>query len=276
MTDSKNLSDQIDDWTEVLFINNSELYLPVLESMKEIAEPEVESLCKLFEKFHIKNGSRILDFSCGIGRHSVNLAKKGFQVVGCDPSPLFIYKATSYAKQELQQDMIQNIKFYNTRIKEFRDILLHNEPGFDVIIIMDTSIGYLSEENDIDVFKDLFDLAEKGCILLLQTENRDWRIMNTPNCSIDDFGQVLINEVWNLDQSTSIAKSRSKFYRKDGDGRYCLRLELETQLRLYALHELRNILQSSGWNFLRAYGDLRTSTDITFDSPNLITISQKK
>src|SRR6476619_2880347 len=140
---------------------------------------------------------------------------------------------------------------------------------------MFTSIGYLNEENDFNIFKDLLYLANRGCIFLIQTENRDWRIMNTPNSSIQDLDQVLVNEIWQLDQYTSIAKSQSKYFQRDPKGCYRLKLELESNIRLYSLHELRNILQESGWNFLTAYGDLLTLADITFASPQLITVCQK-
>ena len=184
-------------------------------------------ISRVFEEYKVEKESRVLDFSCGIGRHSINLAKKDFQMVGYDPSPLFIEKAKLLADQELREEK-QKIRFYNGTIRDFTEILSSssNENNFKAITIMFNSIGYLSEDQDIRILKQLLSLADKGCILIMQTENRDWRIMNTPNNSIFEFDKVLINEVWKLNQYTSIAHGISKFYPRDSQNN-CLNLRLD-------------------------------------------------
>jgi 2-polyprenyl-3-methyl-5-hydroxy-6-metoxy-1,4-benzoquinol methylase len=76
------------------------LYLPFLEQGKEKAVREVEGLCKIFDKYNILKDSKILDLSCGIGRHSIPLAKRGYKVVGYDISSLYLQKAREWAKSE--------------------------------------------------------------------------------------------------------------------------------------------------------------------------------
>jgi 2-polyprenyl-3-methyl-5-hydroxy-6-metoxy-1,4-benzoquinol methylase len=44
--------------------------------------------------------SKILDLSCGIGRHSIPLAKKGYKILGYDISSLYLQKAREWAKRE--------------------------------------------------------------------------------------------------------------------------------------------------------------------------------
>src|SRR5713101_3182775 len=72
------------DWTQLLFVNHPEVFLPWMESMKERAPAEIGGLRKIFEKFAIHEGARVLDLASGIGRMSINLAKARFNVVGVD------------------------------------------------------------------------------------------------------------------------------------------------------------------------------------------------
>ena len=53
-------------------------------------EKEATALERIFDEFDVPRASKILDLSCGIGRDAINLSKKGYQVVGYDPSPLYI------------------------------------------------------------------------------------------------------------------------------------------------------------------------------------------
>jgi 2-polyprenyl-3-methyl-5-hydroxy-6-metoxy-1,4-benzoquinol methylase len=218
----------------------------------------------------------LLDFSCGIGRHSIALALRGYEVVGYDPSQLFIDTAKLHKSKEiLKRD--RRIRFYNGDINNFKKIMtLNHESNFKVIIIMFTSIGYASEVEDYKIFEQLYSLASPGCLLIIQTENRDWRIMNTPNHSIYEFEEILINEVWKFDQNTSVATSRSKYFLKDSQkNSFQLHLELQVRIRLYSLHELLGLLYSAGWKHLKTYGDLVRLDDVTLTSQNLIIVCRK-
>ena len=89
-------------WEYILFFENPGLYLPVLEGAKKRAIGEVSGISKILQKYKIPSNAKILDFSCGIGRHSVNLALRGYEVVGYDPSPLYIEKAKIFAEIKYQ------------------------------------------------------------------------------------------------------------------------------------------------------------------------------
>ena len=49
---------------------------------------------------HLTGGERILDLACGFGRHTLELARRGFQVVGVDITPDYIAFAREQAKRE--------------------------------------------------------------------------------------------------------------------------------------------------------------------------------
>ena len=77
-------------WTNLLFVKHPELFLPWMESMKQRAPAEVGGLRRIFEKFGIREGARVLDLASGIGRISINLAKAGFDVTAVDISPFYL------------------------------------------------------------------------------------------------------------------------------------------------------------------------------------------
>ena len=45
-------------------------------------------------------GSRILDLCCGPGRHSLELARRGYKVTGVDRTTLYLEEANARAKKE--------------------------------------------------------------------------------------------------------------------------------------------------------------------------------
>jgi SAM-dependent methyltransferase len=56
---------------------------------------------KLIVHLHPKRGDRILDVACGKGRHSIFLAKKGFDVTGIDLSEYSIEEALKFEAENL-------------------------------------------------------------------------------------------------------------------------------------------------------------------------------
>jgi SAM-dependent methyltransferase len=261
-------------WPYLLFIKYAHLYLPEMLRMEEKAEPEVLGICKILDEFKIEKGTRILDFACGIGRHSIRLSKIGYEVVGYDPSYFFLEKARE--KVRLEPSNIK-IKFYEGNPYHVYKILSRkNEADFRAIIIMFNSIGYSTIKEDLKIFKNLLNLSSKnGTILITQTENRDWRIKNFEPCIISDYGTIQLHEQWTFNLEDSISEGILRFYRKKNLILHPL-LELPIRLRLYSLHELKGILYQSGWNFLKSYGNISTLEQASTDSTGIVTVSTNK
>src|SRR5436853_1073362 len=57
---------------------------------------EVEGVAKIL---HLRPGSRVLDLACGAGRHSIELAKRGLEVVGYDLSEPLLKAARAAARK---------------------------------------------------------------------------------------------------------------------------------------------------------------------------------
>lgn len=75
-----------DNWYESFFAGiNCELWEKA--ATEEWTEAEVAFL---IDVFHLPAGSRLLDLPCGTGRHSIELAKKGFRLTSVDISEEFL------------------------------------------------------------------------------------------------------------------------------------------------------------------------------------------
>src|SRR5687767_3094401 len=53
----------------------------------------------LLEVFNLPPGSRVLDVGCGVGRHSIELARRGYKVTGIDFSAAMLAEAAKAAKE---------------------------------------------------------------------------------------------------------------------------------------------------------------------------------
>ena len=56
---------------------------------------------KSFPFVGIEPGAHILDLCCGVGRHSLELVRRGFHVTGVDRTQLYLDRASRQAEAEV-------------------------------------------------------------------------------------------------------------------------------------------------------------------------------
>jgi len=207
-------------------------------------------LSESFEEFNVPKHVRILDVSCGIGRHSIPLAERGYDVLGLDLSPLFIAKANAISKA---RKVSSRAKF---RVADAREIasVLHREDFFNVILNLWSSHGYYGEEEDVRMFSALKNRATRNGLLVDDTVNRDYLATNPQAKTVDTVGDLELHERRKFDPETSWNESNWSFYMRSGRD---LKLEAKLKIhhRVYSLHELRALLASAGWRYVKSYGD---------------------
>ena len=59
--------------------------------MREDTKRQVDFL---IDKLELKGNERILDLACGFGRHSLEFARRGYEVTGVDITPAYIRYGT--------------------------------------------------------------------------------------------------------------------------------------------------------------------------------------
>ena len=155
------------DWPKQLFVKHGNLFLKLLQNRAGSTKLEVDGLVRIFEEFKVPKHSRILDVSCGIGRHSIPLAEKGYNVLGLDLSPLFIARAKRIAKA---RGFTSRAEF---RVADVRDIenVLHEDERFNVILSLWSSHGYYGRDEDTRMFTALRNRAVRNGLLIDDTVN---------------------------------------------------------------------------------------------------------
>lgn len=263
-------------WPDVLFVENAELFLPLLERENLDVEKEIQGVCSILRDFNINPNSNILDLACGIGRHSISLASRGYNVVGVDKSPCYL----SIANQKLKQNpsLISKLKFVRSDVIHIlRNTTMKKLSKFDVIISMCQSIGYYGPLYDEKVFSNLTQISSNNCTLIVEVENRDWRVSNFDRFIIYDFERSQIQEQWILDLETSTAQSHVMFYEKVTDTRVLKHIKsVDIRIRLYSLHELKELLERSGWIYLTSYGNIKTLEPLSVNSEFIVAIFKKR
>ena len=261
------------DWTQLLFVKHPEVFLPWMESMRERTPAEIGGLRKIFEKFAIHEGARVLDLASGIGRMSINLAKARFEVVGVDISPFYVEYAQKWAKREQVAD---RIRFYNFDMRDAaRQLRKKMEERFDVVINMGTSMGYYGEKEDVRTLKSLHGVTSPGALLVIDTVNRDYLVKNFQEKGISELDGIEWHETRRLNLENSFMENNWRFYRKTHASLRLL-LEVPVSHRVYSLHELKQVTSSAGWKYLGSYGSTERLTPVTTGSFHMTLVGQKK
>lgn len=187
-------------------------------------------------------GRRLLDASCGYGRHSIPLAGDGWRVVGFDQSEKLLSLAVENA----------NVLVTEHRPKWVRGDLrtaVFSE-SFDAAISMFTSIGYCARESDnVAILESIHDSLAPGGVFVLDLANRDFLTqypLALRNWWRRDKDFIL--EETKFDIATSVATTKNVLIRGDS------MKESAFRVRLYSFHEIACYMNETGFEVQRVYG----------------------
>jgi cyclopropane fatty-acyl-phospholipid synthase-like methyltransferase len=141
----------------------------VPQTQVQRTKEEVEGVIRLL---NLQLGSPVLDCPCGIGRHSVELVRRGCLVHGVDINP----EQLSEALKEMDNFPRGSLRFHHDTMLSLESV---RSTSFDAIINMFFSFGFYDtdEENRI-VAKNFFDLLRPDGKFLMHTDVNMARIRN--------------------------------------------------------------------------------------------------
>lgn len=237
-------------WTEELFVNYPELFVKALEERVSFAGDEVDVFLKYLGEEGFKP-RRILDLNCGIGRHSIELGKRGMNVLGTDLSAYYIQIAEKRAKRER---VTGKVRFKVADMRRIGAVLAGEK--FDGVINLFTSFGFYDDETNADILRQCCDLVRSAGFFALEIMNRDWIVKNFQQCGFSRYENLIVLEDRAFDAKTSrVATTWTYLVQKD-DKNFSLEKQVAIDTRLWSLHELIDIFEKTGWRFKAVYPGL--------------------
>lgn len=217
-----------------------EIFAPLMFTQErwEVVPGEVDQILGLL---NLPAGAAVLDMACGPGRHSLELARRGYQVTGIDRTKAFIIEARRRAEAE---DL--PVTFIEGDMRSYKSV-----ESFDAALNMYTAFGYFSDQTENAAALSnlaralkpggrlLIDLAGKEIIARI-FQARDWT-------EIDD---VLLLQERTIKQNWSYLEDR---WIKLEEGR---RTEFHLGHYLYSAAELTSMLLENGFQHVQIFGSL--------------------
>jgi SAM-dependent methyltransferase len=208
-------------------------------SLSQRTGNEVDGLARLLA---LRGRERVLDVPCGYGRHAIELARRGHQVVGVDINTAHLQRARAVAER---QDV--PVAFEHG---DMLDLGYRNE--FDVAINMFYSFGFFeTDEENFRVLRNFFAALNNSGKFLMHTDVNIPRVRSGKYKShevrtLDGGGRLTIDErfiettrriegTWTISEGAS---TRSKHY----------------SVRVYEASEFIEMCREAGFAYCTAWG----------------------
>jgi len=208
------------------------------ETRWELADPEVEHIVELTG---IQPPAKVLDLCCGVGRHSLAFARRGFQVTGVDITASYLEAARESAEAEKLA-----IEFVQEDARQFA------RPGeFALCVNLGASFGYFSDaREDFGLLKRCRESLAAGGVLVLETIGKE--------TAARDFveEETIVREEWNACARYSIIGEWEKLGNFWKAQKGALVFERAFEIRLYSGTELRALFRKAGFTHVEIFGDL--------------------
>ncbi len=244
-------------WWEELFGDD------FLRTMDKQEPKVIKRECDFIEdRLGVEKGAVILDLACGPGVHAVELASRGYSVVGYDLSLAMLAHAADEAQARQQR-----LNFLQGDMRE-----MAFQEMFDAVYSWSTSFGYFEDEKNIDVLQRIRRALRPGGVLLLDVANRDYISARQPSLVwFEGEGCVCMDEM-SVDFFSSRLRVKRTVMFEDGRAR-----EIEYTLRLYGLHELGKILHDNGFKVIEVTGHpAHPGVFFGSESPRIIILAERK
>ncbi|NIM93524.1 MAG: methyltransferase domain-containing protein [Anaerolineales bacterium] len=212
------------------FDGHAPVYMSNIFTKNTIAEVEF-----IIEILSLPKGSKILDIGCGTGRHSVEFATRGYQVLGIDLSFNMLRQAKMAAKKHrVDVDWVQ------ADATDFGSV-----PIFDAAICLcEGAFGLLGSQDDPDlhdqsILENAFQAIKPGGGFLLTASNgmKSIRKYSDEEVQAGLFDPLTLVEEYSMEWDTPEGK-RSIRVRERG----------------YTPGELSRMVRAAGFQVLNVYG----------------------
>jgi cyclopropane fatty-acyl-phospholipid synthase-like methyltransferase len=206
----------------------------------------------LAEELNLAKGTRILDVGCGAGRHSVELARRGFETVGVDISAGLINVAKDRAEEEKL-----NATFH---VQDARRLEFSND--FDAAICLcEGAFGLAGDEQGHRaILKGVYQALKPGGTFVLTAISALSGIRNAQAETFDPYTLTAI-----FDETITSPDGRTR--------------ELTLYTTAFTYRELKWLLQDAGFDVFGAYGCVAGNFErkpLTLDDVEIMMVAKKR
>ncbi|MGG4452811.1 class I SAM-dependent methyltransferase [Brevibacillus porteri] len=216
-------------------------------------------IANLLERLPVKDTGRVLDLCCGSGRHSRALARRGYEVVGVDLSPVLLQLAE-------EQNTYPQLSFARC---DMRDIPFHEE--FDIVVNLFTSFGYFStDEENANVIRNMAQALKSKGEVVIDFLNAAYVIDNlVPNSTKEVSGMLIKEERWIQD---GFVKKRILISDESSNEPR----EYMEQVRLFSAQQMIAMLTEAGFEKIQVFGNYQFEEYVAHESPRMIFYAVKQ
>jgi len=217
-------------------------YLKQYEHTLARTAAEVDGLEKIL---HLRKGCRILDLACGAGRHSIELAKRGYRVTGYDLSEDLLHRARADAKRAKAK-----VAFVRGDMRDLR-----YRGAFDAVINMFSSFGYFEGiKEDRQVVAGIARALKPRGKFLMERFNRESLAYELPlqGWRVGEDGSVVLQDD-SFDVLLGRYDTRQIVIDREGTR------EHRASVRAYTFPELKDLFDEAGLHVHRVLGGLDLS-----------------
>jgi SAM-dependent methyltransferase len=241
------------DWYKEWF--GSKFYLKLY---KHRDEAEAKNVIDLIQRnVLLRTDSKVLDVCCGAGRHSIELARRGYEVTGFDLSRFLISEAKNNLIKSKERSL--NVKFL---IRDMRNFIF--DWKFDISVNLFSSFGYFeSDEENFKVFKNVSNTIRKGGYFVFDYLNEGYLRANLIAESKDMLDRKIVCQKRRID---------GDFIVKDiMIGKY----KFQEILKLYSFKKIEEVLKNYRFIVKNVFGDYLGNRYYLKKSKRLIIFAQK-
>jgi SAM-dependent methyltransferase len=218
-----------------------QVFAPLMFSPERWAQTPAE-VTAIISLLGLKGTERILDACCGVGRHAIEFARRGFPVTGVDLTEDFIRAAEESASAEGL-----SVSFFVQDVREF-----HPPHPYEVILNLYTSFGYFeSEEEDLRFLKRMKECLAPSGVFLIETRGKEVVARTFKESEWYEEEGMYVLARYEIEQDWTLLKNRWILITEDS------RCDYTFSQRLYSAQEGKELLRRAGFTDISVFGNLQ-------------------
>ena len=210
----------------------------------------------VLDHLSLERGAKVLDLACGKGRHSAQLKKAGYDVIGIDLSD----ESIAFAKENYEKE---GLEFFVHDMRE-----LYWSDHFDLVVNLFTSFGYFHDADDDQKTMDgIADSLKSNGLFVMDFMNA----VKVEANLVDQEEKTIEGVKFELNRSVEDGIIKKKIHLIDGE----VELEFEEKVDGLKLGSFKEYFKSAGLELVETFGDYDLRPLDESNSDRLIMICRK-